>query len=87
MRALDWQLAGACRNEAEELFFGPAATREERREKSRRIREAKRVCASCPVWERCRGYALENEEEFGVWGGLSELERWELINERRARRR
>jgi len=87
MQALDWQLAGACRNEAEELFFGPVGVREERREKSRRIREAKRVCARCPVWERCRGYALENEEEFGVWGGLSELERWELINERRAGRR
>jgi hypothetical protein len=39
------------------------------------------------VWECCRGYALENEEEYGVWGGLSELERWELINKRRARRR
>ncbi|WP_342673760.1 WhiB family transcriptional regulator [Actinospica robiniae] len=87
MRALDWQLAGACRTETEELFFGPVAIREERREKSRRIREAKRVCARCPVWELCRGYALENEEEFGVWGGLSELERWELINEQRVRRR
>lgn len=83
MRALDWQLDGACRDEAEELFFGPAAAREERRAKSRRIREAKRVCARCPVWERCRGYALENEEEFGVWGGLSEAERKQLIAERR----
>lgn len=85
--ALEWQREGACRDQDEVLFFGPAAAREERRAKARRIREAKSVCARCPVWECCRGYALENEEEYGVWGGLSELERWELINKRRARRR
>ncbi|WP_281415826.1 WhiB family transcriptional regulator [Actinospica durhamensis] len=86
LAALDWQLEGACRELNEELFFGPPQTIEQRTERAARIREAKRVCARCPVSQRCLGYALENEEEFGVWGGLSELERWELLAERRARR-
>ncbi len=86
LAASDWQVAGACRDVDEELFFGPAHSVEERMEKARRVREAKQVCEGCPVRELCRDYALENEEEFGVWGGLSEPERWELINARRARR-
>lgn len=29
----------------------------------------------CPVVEQCRAYALETNEQHGVWGGLSEHER------------
>jgi WhiB family redox-sensing transcriptional regulator len=50
------------------------------------LAEAKRVCGGCPVREACRGYALENEEEYGVWGGLSEAERKRLIDARRRAR-
>jgi WhiB family redox-sensing transcriptional regulator len=43
--------------------------------------EAKQCCASCPVRDRCRDYALAAREEFGVWGGLSEDERKAILNE------
>lgn len=43
--------------------------------------EAKKLCASCPVVEQCLDWALENNERFGIWGGLTERER------RRMRRR
>ena len=35
------------------------------------------ICRKCPVIRECLKYALENPEdtEYGVWGGLSELER------------
>jgi WhiB family redox-sensing transcriptional regulator len=84
LAALDWQLHGACRGAAGSVFFAPDTGREPSAERLRRLVAAKRVCARCPVREACRGYALENEEEFGVWGGLSEVERRELIAERRA---
>ena len=44
-------------------------------EKGGSTREAKRICAACPVRDDCLQYALENDERFGIWGGLSERER------------
>jgi len=41
-------------------------------------RDAKRVCESCPVREECLKYAMDNDERFGIWGGLSERERRRL---------
>jgi WhiB family redox-sensing transcriptional regulator len=64
-------------------FFSPDVKGEPPNVRMQRLVRAKRVCARCPVRELCRSYALENEEEFGVWGGLSEIERKHLIAERR----
>jgi len=45
------------------------------------VREAKKVCAKCPIRERCLDLALENHEAYGVWGGTSERER-RVLNRR-----
>lgn len=73
----DWQLRGACRGMDSALFFHPAGERGPARE----IREshAKRICGSCPVLEQCRAYALAVHEPYGVWGGLSESERDDIV--------
>ncbi|NUR01194.1 MAG: WhiB family transcriptional regulator [Streptomyces sp.] len=42
------------------------------------VREAKRICGMCEMRPACLEYALQNDERFGVWGGLSEKERLEL---------
>ena len=39
-------------------------------------RDAKRVCAQCPVVQRCLAYALESNEPFGIWGGMTSSERY-----------
>jgi WhiB family transcriptional regulator, redox-sensing transcriptional regulator len=67
----DWRHAAACLDEDPELFFpigntGPALLQ---------IEEAKAVCRGCGVVEKCLAWALETGQEFGVWGGLSEVER------------
>lgn len=36
---------------------------------------AKRICARCPIVDRCREVALANGEQEGVWGGLTPEER------------
>lgn len=41
-------------------------------------KDAKKVCMKCDVREECLEYALENDEEFGVWGGLTRRERRRL---------
>jgi len=64
-----WWFAGLCAQTDPELFFP---------EKGGSVREAKAVCARCPVRAQCLEHALAHDERFGVWGGLSEPERRRL---------
>lgn len=41
-------------------------------------RMAKKFCAPCPVKTECLTLALENNEQFGIWGGLTAKERQKL---------
>jgi len=47
--------------------------------RSRRELRAKAICATCPVIESCRRWALAAREPYGVWGGLSVEEREALL--------
>lgn len=47
-------------------------------EKGGSNREAKRICMGCSVLDECLAYALETNQQHGVWGGLSERERRKL---------
>lgn len=47
-------------------------------------KSAQLLCASCPVSRQCLGYAMENNERFGVWGGTSPGDRAALRRARRA---
>lgn len=66
---LAWQAQALCAQTDPEAFFP---------EKGGSTREAKAVCAQCEVREQCLEYALQNDERFGIWGGLSERERRRL---------
>ena len=66
---LDWQERALCAQTDPEAFFP---------EKGGSTREAKRVCLTCDVRAECLEYALEHDERFGIWGGLSERERRKL---------
>jgi hypothetical protein len=56
------------------VFYGKHAERPETR--VRREGQAKMVCRTCPQAETCRDYARSNNEVFGVWGGETEIERY-----------
>lgn len=66
---LDWQEDALCAQTGAEFFFP---------EPGSSVRDAKRICALCPIRTACLDFALSNDERFGVWGGLSEKERLEL---------
>jgi WhiB family redox-sensing transcriptional regulator len=68
----EWQERALCAQTDPEAFFP---------EKGGSTREAKRICSGCEVRDECLEYALEKDERFGIWGGMSERER------RRLRRR
>lgn len=63
---LGWQERALCAQTDPEAFFP---------EKGGSTREAKRVCLTCDVRGECLEYALQHDERFGIWGGLSERER------------
>lgn len=39
------------------------------------IAKAQGICKGCPVRILCASYAIENNTEGGVWGGLTEADR------------
>jgi WhiB family redox-sensing transcriptional regulator len=59
-----WKARAKCRGLDPDLFF-PG--------KGESTKEAKRVCASCPVQPECLAYGLD--EFFGIWGGEPERQR------------
>lgn len=73
----EWQYDGACMGVNPDMFFSPEAERGAKRD--RREQAAKQLCQRCPVISRCREHALTVQEPYGVWGGLSEGERAELV--------
>ena len=66
-----WQDDGLCAQADPEAFFP---------EKGGSTKQAKSICNRCPVTDKCLQYALDNDERFGIWGGLSERERRNLQN-------
>lgn len=67
----DWTLAAKCRGMADALF--PEGKDQKR---------ARAVCMGCPVRATCLAEALDNRIEWGVWGGLTERERRQLLRQR-----
>lgn len=76
-----WQDRAECKGMDPILFFGPEHA-ETVREKRDREDAAKAVCARCPVQKECLEYALEAREAYGIWGGMTEVERKALLRRR-----
>jgi len=62
-----WRDSAACRGKDTDLFFpeltGVGVTI--------RVRDAKAICATCPVQDACYCYALDNNIYYGIWGGYA----------------
>ncbi|MGL5809839.1 MAG: WhiB family transcriptional regulator [Nocardioides sp.] len=65
----DWVKAAACRGAQPDQLFVKGAEQN----------KAKVVCGRCPVRTECLAEALDNEIEWGVWGGMTERERRALL--------
>ena len=72
-----WRREASCRETDPALFFPVGTTDRALAE----IEAAKAVCAACRVRQACLDFAMETNQEAGIWGGRSEDER------RRLRRR
>ncbi len=66
---VDWANAGLCLGRDPDALFVRGAAQQ----------QAKEICQRCPVIAECLADALDNETEFGVWGGMTERERRALL--------
>lgn len=66
---LEWLKHGPCRENPDRQYPGWDAEG---------IRLAKQVCAGCTVRAECLDLALTNNENEGIWGGLTPTERARL---------
>lgn len=70
-----WMKRAACVNQDPTLFYPEERDSQLRREKAK---EAVKICGRCAVREACLEYALNNNENFGIWGGETEVARRRL---------
>jgi WhiB family redox-sensing transcriptional regulator len=66
-----WRSQSLCRDTDPDLFFPIGTTGHALNQISR----AKEVCGECPVSRQCLEFALETNQDSGIWGGTSEEER------------
>jgi WhiB family redox-sensing transcriptional regulator len=80
----DWQIKAACRGPQNAIVFFPPQRFERKHEKLDREAHAKSICRSCAVRRDCLDYALTIREPHGIWGGLNENERKQVLLQREA---
>ena len=76
----DWRSAAACRAADPDLFFPVSSSGKALDD----VAQAKAICARCRVQRECLAFALATRQHNGVWGGLSEEERYSLEKARRS---
>lgn len=76
-----WRDHALCRDTDPELFFPVGTTGMALVQ----IDKARQVCGECGVRAECLDYALDTNQDSGIWGGLSEEERRVIRRQRRSR--
>ncbi len=75
-----WRDHALCRDTDPELFFPVGTTGQALVSQD----HAKRVCHECTVQQECLDYALDTNQDSGIWGGLTEEERRSIRRQRAA---
>jgi WhiB family redox-sensing transcriptional regulator len=78
-----WRVNAICRDTDPELFFPVGTTGQALLQ----IAKAKGVCCQCPVKVECLDFAIDTNQDTGIWGGLSEDERRNLRRQNATRSR
>lgn len=76
-RDYGWQDRAACVGKTDMFFMDKKGYAQDL------YREAKAICETCPVKGRCLKFSLDNEMQFGVWGGKTPGERIKMLGRKR----
>ena len=74
----DWRDDAVCRDTDPALFFPVGTTGNALVQ----IDHAKNTCSECRVAQECLDFALDTNQDSGIWGGLTEEERRVIRRER-----
>jgi WhiB family redox-sensing transcriptional regulator len=69
----DYWDEASCASVDMELFFPERSSKDQPH-----ISQVKMICMSCPIRTKCLQFALDENEQFGVWGGMTYRERLQL---------
>lgn len=75
-----WADRGSCVDRPEVFYNDEHDSKGHRRQKEKLATD---MCDRCPVLAQCRRYAIEARELYGVWGGLTEMQRHTLAGRQR----
>lgn len=75
----EWRLKAYCKGKETNFFYPEPGVKGT----ARQLIDAKSFCNLCPVINECLECAIQNNEEFGVWGGLTPKERSRIISNRK----
>jgi WhiB family redox-sensing transcriptional regulator len=78
---LSLQEYAACKDKGVDIFFsdeGPISDVKIRNS----IAKAIALCNLCPVQDKCLMTSVNNEEEFGIWGGFTSKERKNMFGKK-----
>lgn len=78
-----WRKFAICRDTDPDLFFPVGTTGHALVQ----IDRAKEVCGQCPVMTDCLDFAIETNQDSGIWGGTSEEERRQMRRQLVARQK
>lgn len=80
----EWMRHAACAGHPTEWWFPPdvKAKGADASTIIKNARRARRICWTCPVQTECLDYALDNREQYGIWGGLGIRERYRILRSR-----
>jgi len=63
---MSWQLEASCKEDEHNLFFSQSKSKMDR---------AVAICNSCSVKGECLKFAIDEQVEFGIFGGKTPQER------------
>ena len=75
MNITEWREKGKCWGKTTSPSSDYWYAEDDDDDKQRKNKIAKSYCEACPVKKECLQFALDNKEEYGIWGGMTTRER------------
>jgi WhiB family redox-sensing transcriptional regulator len=72
-----WVVHAPCAQTSPDLFYSDGKGGRD----VSNVNLARRVCAGCPYKAPCALWAIQNDEQFGIWGGLTPGQRAKVADE------